>query len=71
MDMAAIRTESIRRKGGSEVTVDFMLHTSVGHFPIELTISAGDSMGNIEKMAVRELETMLSESLEAVRQKHA
>jgi hypothetical protein len=70
--MARISTESVRRKGGSEVTVDFILHTSVGHFPVELTTSAGDSMmGDIEKMALRELETMLSESLEAVRQKQA
>jgi hypothetical protein len=69
--MAKISTGRIRRNGGSEVTVDFMLHTSVGHFPVELTTSAGDSMGDIEKMALQVLETMLSESLEAVRQKHA
>jgi hypothetical protein len=69
--MAGIRTECIRRKSGSEVTVDFMLHTSGGHFPVELTISAGDSMGDIEKIALQKLETVLAESLEAVRQNPA
>ena len=66
--MAEIRTEGIRRTGGSQVTVNFTLQTSLGKFPVELTTSAGDSMGDIEKIALRELETVLAESLEALRQ---
>jgi hypothetical protein len=69
--MAGIRTEGIRRAGGSEVTIDFTLQTSLGRFPVELKVSGGDSMGDIEKVALRELETMLAESLEALRQKLA
>lgn len=69
--MGEVRTESIRREGSSHATVDVMLQTSLGRFPVELKISGGGSMGDLEKIALRELETMLAELLEAVRQKLA
>jgi hypothetical protein len=66
--VAGIRTESIRRINGSEAVVDLTLQTSLGRFPLEMKISGGDSMGDIEKTALRELDKVLTESLEALRQ---
>jgi hypothetical protein len=69
--MAGVRTDSIRREGGSQVVINFTLQTSLGHFPIELTTTGEGSMGDIEKIGLRELETMLTESLESVQQNPA
>jgi hypothetical protein len=69
--MAGVRTESIRREGMGAAIINFSLQTSLGRFPLELKISGGDSMGDLEKTALRELEKVLTESLDALRQSPA
>jgi hypothetical protein len=69
MGMAGVSTESIHREGAGAAAVKFSLQTSVGRFPVEFSIDAGHSMGDIEKSALQKLETILTEALEAVRLK--
>ena len=47
--MAGVRTETIRREGGSQVIVDFTLQTSLGPFPVELR-KMGGIYGNIGRL---------------------
>jgi hypothetical protein len=64
-----IRVEKMERAQGSKMLFRFDLHTSVGQLPIEMIVDDLGTTGESEKRALLELQTLLEEALEMVRNK--
>ena len=69
--MGMIQTEKVYRLPGSEIGIDFTLMTEAGSIPVQLRISDYGSIAAAERAALQQLEKILSESLEVVRQRLA
>jgi hypothetical protein len=64
-----IRVDKIERTMGSKVVVNFDVHTSVGRLPIEMKVDDYGSSGENEKQALLEVQKLLEEALDMVRNK--